>query len=44
MHGGDKIYIAEPQASIVMVMGEVIRPSALEIPNGFMSLTQAIGM
>ncbi len=42
MHGGDKIYIGEPQASTVMVIGEVVKPSVFEIPNGTVPLSQAL--
>lgn len=42
MRGGDKIYIAESSASTLMVMGEVARERSLPVPNGFMSLRQAL--
>ena len=42
MQGGDKIYIAEPSAASLMVMGEVGRERAIALPNGFMSLRQAL--
>jgi len=42
MRGGDKVYIAEAYASSLMVMGEVARERALAVPNGFMSLRQAL--
>jgi len=42
MHGGDKIYIAEPSASTLMVMGEVARERVIALPDGFMSLRQAL--
>ncbi len=42
MHGGDKVYIAEPAAATLMVMGEVARERTLPVPNGFMSLRQAL--
>lgn len=42
MRGGDKIYIAEPGAASLMVMGEVGCPSVLPLPYGFMSLRHAL--
>lgn len=42
MKGGDKVYIADPAAATLMVMGEVARERALPVPNGFMSLRQAL--
>lgn len=42
MRGGDKIYIAEPSASTIMVLGEVGREQLVSIPNGFMTLRHAI--
>lgn len=42
MRGGDKIYIADPSASSLMVMGEVGRERVIALPNGFMSLRQAL--
>lgn len=42
MQGGDKIYIAEPAAASLMVMGEVGRERAIALPNGYMSLRQAL--
>jgi polysaccharide export outer membrane protein len=42
MRGGDKVYIAEASASTLMVMGEVARERSLAVPNGFMSLRQAL--
>ncbi len=43
MRGGDKVYIAEPSASTLMVLGEVGLERVIDVPNGFMSLRQAIG-
>jgi len=43
MRGGDKIYIAEPAASTLMVLGEVGQECTVPIPDGFMTLRQAIG-
>jgi polysaccharide export outer membrane protein len=42
MQGGDKIYIAEPSAASLMVMGEVGRERVVSLPSGFMSLRQAL--
>lgn len=42
MQGGDKIYIAETSAASLMVMGEVVRERAISLPNGYMSLRQAL--
>lgn len=42
MHGGDKIYIADPQDARVLVMGEVLMPKAVPLPSGFMSLREAL--
>lgn len=42
MQGGDKIYIAEPSASTLMVLGEVGQERVVELPNGFMTLRQAL--
>lgn len=42
MRGGDKIYIAEPSASTLMVLGEVGKERVVDLPNGFMTLRQAL--
>ena len=42
MQGGDKIYIAEPSAASLMVMGEVGRERVINLPAGFMPLRQAL--
>lgn len=42
MRGGDRIYIANPNDSTVMVMGEVGNPRAVNLPYGFMSLREAL--
>lgn len=42
MRGGDKIYIAEPTAASLMVMGEVARERVVALPHGFMSLRHAL--
>ncbi len=42
MCGGDRIFIADPRDSNVMVMGEVASPRAVSLPYGFMSLREAL--
>lgn len=42
MRGGDKIFIAQPSDSTVMVMGEVIAPKPIPIPYGSISLREAL--
>ena len=42
MRGGDKIFIADPADSRVMVMGEVGYPHPVNVPYGFISLREAI--
>lgn len=42
MCGGDKVYIAESTASSLMVMGEVARERVISLPNGSLSLRQAL--
>lgn len=42
MRGGDKIYIANPADTSVMMMGEVLHPKPVQLPYGFMSLREAI--
>lgn len=42
MRGGDKIYIADPSASTLMVLGEVGKERLVNIPNGFMTVRQAL--
>lgn len=42
MRGGDKIFIANPTDSTVMLMGEVRVPRAVNLPYGFMSLREAL--
>lgn len=42
MRGGDKIYIADPSAASLMVMGEVSRERVVNLPSGYMSLRQAL--
>ncbi len=43
MRGGDKIYIADPADSSLMVLGEVGRECTIEVPNGFITLRAALG-
>ncbi len=42
MRGGDKVYIADPSASTLMVLGEVGKERVVEIPDGFMTLRKAL--
>jgi len=42
MRGGDKVYIANTSDAVIMVMGEVNRPSAIAVPYGFITLPEAI--
>lgn len=42
MRGGDKVYIAETSASSLMVLGEVGKERVVDLPNGFMTLRQAL--
>lgn len=42
MRGGDKVFIANPADSTVMMMGEIRNPSAVNLPYGFMSLREAL--
>lgn len=42
MRGGDKVYIADPSASTLMVLGEVGRERVVDIPDGFMTLRKAL--
>jgi hypothetical protein len=42
MKDGDKVYIAEGSAASFMVMGEVGRQKVISLPNGNMSLRQAL--
>lgn len=42
MRGGDKIFIANPSDSTVMLMGELRSPKAVNLPYGFMSLREAL--
>lgn len=42
MRGGDKIYIADASASTLMVLGEVGKEKLVDVPNGFMTIRQAL--
>lgn len=42
MKEGDKIFIAKPSDSTVMLMGEIGQPKAVNLPYGFMSLREAL--
>ncbi len=42
MRGGDKVYIADPSASTLMVLGEVGKERLIDVPNGFMTIRQAL--
>jgi polysaccharide biosynthesis/export protein len=42
MRGGDRVFIASPSDSTVMVMGEVGLPRVVNLPYGFISLKEAI--
>ncbi|MBM3191654.1 MAG: sugar transporter [Chlamydiae bacterium] len=42
MRGGDKIYIAEASSSTVMMMGEVTQRGLINLPNGYLSLREAL--
>lgn len=42
MRGGDKIFIADPEDSRVMVMGEVGMPRPISLPYGYISLREAL--
>lgn len=42
MRGGDKVFIAPPSDSKVMIMGEVGLPRPVDLPYGYMSLREAL--
>lgn len=44
MRGGDKIYIAEPSAATLMVMGEVREEKVIDLPSGNISLREALAL
>ncbi len=42
MRGGDKVFIADPIEARAMIMGEVGRPTAVNLPSGYISLREAL--
>lgn len=44
MRGGDKLYIADPSRSTLMVMGEVRQERVIELQEGFLPLRTALAM
>ncbi len=42
MRGGDKIYIAESSSANLMVMGEVNKPTVIDLPTGYISIREAL--
>lgn len=42
MRGGDKVYIADPNDSKIMVMGEVLTPRPVNVPTGSISIKEAL--
>lgn len=42
MKGGDKVFVANPADSTVMLMGELRSPRAVNLPYGYMSLREAL--
>lgn len=42
MAGGDKIYIADPASSTVMMLGELTQRGLINLPSGYMPLREAI--
>ena len=42
MRAGDKIYIAEGSSANLMVMGEVNRPTVIDLPTGYISIREAL--
>lgn len=42
MRGGDKVYIADPATTHLLVMGEVRQPRSLPLPRGTISLRDAL--
>lgn len=42
MRGRDKVYIAETSASSIMVLGEVGQEKVVDLPDGYMTLRQAL--
>jgi polysaccharide biosynthesis/export protein len=44
MKGGDKIYIAEPSAATLMIMGEVREEKVIDLTSGSISLREALAL
>ena len=44
MRGGDKVYIADPAASTLMVMGEVRQERVIDLPSGSISIREALAL
>lgn len=44
MRGGDKVHIASPDDARAMVMGEVLRPTPIPLPHGYISIREALVM
>lgn len=42
--GGDKIFIGYPTDSVALVLGEVIEPRPIPMPNGHLSLREALAL
>lgn len=42
MHGGDKVYIADPMASYILVIGEVREQKVIPMTKGYMSLRESL--
>ena len=42
MRGGDKVYIADPASTHLLVMGEVRSPTSIALPRGTISLRDAL--
>ncbi|MFI5333660.1 MAG: polysaccharide biosynthesis/export family protein [Chlamydiales bacterium] len=42
LRGGDKVYVADASAASLMVLGEVGKERVIDLPNGFMTLRQAL--
>jgi len=42
MQGGDKIYLADPASATVMMLGEVSQRGLVHLPNGYISLREAL--
>jgi len=42
MRGGDRVFVANPSDAVVMMMGEVGLPMAVNVPYGYISLPEAL--